>query len=165
MANVLPTWIADSFEAFVRGQSFKVTGVTSLPEASLQKVWEYGLQRILNDSAASCEGDNEKAIELAQKRWDNLIDGTLRASGGKSGNPITKRAGELAESAIKANAAFKAWAAKVEGDKEAVAKAVRAKLAELVKAEIAKGDESAFVKQAKIDVEAAKGLGAIEIDI
>lgn len=149
-----------NFTAKVRGQDFPVLPQT-ISAIGLAKIFEYGLQRIFNDAAASAKTDAE-AVELANKRLDNLTAGIIRAAGVRQGDPVKRRALELAESAVKANANFQAWVAKT--GLKISDKAVVAKLRELAANAVAvEGNQ--FTAQAKIDVEAAKGLGGIELDL
>lgn len=112
----------DSFRAIVREQPFDVEGISELPEKSLVKIFEYGLQRILNDASAGAKSKSE-ALDKAQARWDNLVIGVIRAGGGgKTGDPVMRRAIEIAEAKVKVNADFKKWLADNDlkiGDKEA----------------------------------------------
>lgn len=147
------------FEAKVRGVAFPVD-VSKLPQAALDKVFAYGLQRIFNDAAASAKTDSE-ATGLATKRLENLLAGIVRVSPQREGNPVRARALDLASARIKANPKFTAWLTEAKlkaGDKAAVAK-----VRELALAAISK-DGNAFMVQAQVDVDAAKGLD-IDIDI
>ena len=140
---------------------------SAMPMASRVHVWNYGLRQILNDAMASAKNDDE-ALAFAQKRLDNLMSGTLRASGGGSkGNPVRKRAQEIAEGKIALNAKFIAWVEAVkaaESDPLKVLGAKAKKLRELaVKAIEVEGN--AYMAQAKIDVENAASLDDIEIEI
>jgi hypothetical protein len=146
--------IPESFTAKVHGMDFQVADIHNLPTQSLRKIVEYGLQRIFNDSTASGKDDAER-MSLAAKRLDNLKLGVIRASGVRTGDPVKRRALELAEVAVKASPKFQAWLAENKlkaGDKAAVAQ-IR-KNAE--KAVTTEGNR--FTAQAKIDVESAKGL-------
>lgn len=149
-----------SFTARVRGVPFTVdTG--DLPAVSRVRVYEYGLQRILNDSVASAKSDDE-ALALAQKRWNNLVAGIARASSPRTGNAVERRAMELALAAVTSNASFLAaiGAAGLKvTSKEAVAKA-RALAAE----QIAIPDNQ-FTAQAELDVAAAKALTLTDLVI
>ena len=145
-----------SFTAKVRGVEFKIDDIQSLPVQSLAKIFEYGLQRISNDSAASAKTD-EEAIQLATKRWDNLRAGVIRAAGTRIGDPVKRRANELAMNAVANAPKFKAWLATAQlktSDKTAIAQQ---------KAQAAKHIES-FMAQAKIDVEGAKALPTLDLD-
>lgn len=155
--------VPTSFVANVRGQAFTIANLDTLPVESLTKIFEYGLQRIFNDAAAGAkQGDKAEALALAQKKLDNLRAGIIRASGERTGDPVRKRALELASSAIKGNAAFIKWAQdsglKI-GDKEA-----QAKIAELAKAQVGK-EGNKFSLQAAKDVEAAAALGTLELEL
>lgn len=162
MAKIeLNSIVPESFTAKVHGLDFKMEGLRDLPEASLRKIFEYGAQRIMNDSTASGKTDDER-LALAQKRWDNLREGVIRATGARTGDPIKRRALELAEARIKVAPKFVAWLAEAKlkmGDKAAVAK-----LRELAEKQVSV-DGNPFTAQAKIDVEAAKGLTIDDLDI
>lgn len=98
----------DVFTAYVRKQEFTVP-MGELPQAALDKIMAYGLQRIFNDSAANAKSD-EEALELAGKKLDNLLNGIIRASGGGGkGDPVRTRARDIAEGKIKKSNMFKAW--------------------------------------------------------
>lgn len=145
------------FTAKVRGVDFPLTDIQSWPVQSLNKVLEYGLQRIFNDSAASAKTDAE-AVQLANKRLDNLRSGVLRASGNRIGDPIKRRAMELAVNAVLRAPKFQAWLAEAKlkaSDKDAIAK----------RNELAAKHIDAYMAQAKIDVEAAQALPVLEIEI
>jgi hypothetical protein len=161
MTNTLT--IPAAFTANVRGQAFKVEGLHDMPEASIAKIFEYGLQRIFNDAAAGAkQGDKEEALALAQKKLDNLRAGIIRATGDRSGDPVRKRALELATAVIKVNPKVIAWA-QASGLKMGD-KAVVAKVAELARDAVEK-DENQFIVQAKKDVEAASALSGLEIEL
>lgn len=150
-----------TFTAKVRGVDFPIKDIQSLPVASLRKIFEYGLQRISNDSAASAKTD-EEAVNLATKRWDNLRAGVIRSAGSRIGDPVKRRAMELAEAKVATAPKFVAWLAEAKlkaSDKDAVAK--RRELAE--KQISVEGNP--FTAQAKIDVEAAKSLTVEDLEI
>jgi nucleotide-binding universal stress UspA family protein len=153
--------VPEAFTAKVRGVDFPIADIQALPEASLRKIFEYGLQRISNDSAASAKTD-EEAVQLATKRWDNLRAGVIRAAGSRIGDPVKRRAMELAEAKVATAPKFVAWLAEAKlkaSDKDAVAK--RRELAE----KQISVDGNPFTTQAKKDVEAAKGLTIDELEI
>jgi hypothetical protein len=150
-----------TFTAKVRGVDFPLSDIQAWPAQSLAKVFEYGLQRIFNDSAASAKTDDE-AVQLATKRLDNLKAGVIRAAGNRIGDPVKRRAMELAEAKVAAAPKFIAWlqAAKLKaGDKDAVAKR-----RELAGKQI-EVEGNPFTAQAKKDVEAAKGLSIEDLVI
>lgn len=155
--------VPTDFVANVRGQPFKVEALDTLPVESLTKIFEYGLQRIFNDAAAGAkQGDKAEALALAQKKLDNLRAGIIRASGERTGDPVRKRALELAASAIRGNATFIKWCQdsglKI-GDKEA-----QAKIAELSKAQVVK-EGNKFTAQAEKDVAAQAALSGLELEL
>lgn len=157
----IPTWVPETFTAKVHGEDFVMKGLHDLPVASLAKIFEYGAQRIMNDSTASGKDDAER-MALAHKRWDNLKSGVIRATGTRTGDPIKRRALELAEARVKVAPKFVAWLAEAKlklGDKAAVAK-----VRELAEKQVSV-EGNPFMVQAKIDVEAAKGLTIDELDI
>lgn len=150
-----------TFTAKVRGVDFPLADIQSWPQASLAKVMEYGLQRIFNDSAASAKTD-EEAVQLASKRLDNLRQGIIRASGSRIGDPVKRRALELAEARVRVAPKFVAWLAEAKlklSDKAAVAK-----VRELAEKQVSV-EGNPFTAQAKLDVEAAKGLTIEDLDI
>lgn len=146
-----------SFTAKVRGVDFPLSDIQAWPAQSLAKVFEYGLQRIFNDSAASAKTDDE-AVQLATKRLDNLKAGVIRAAGNRIGDPVKRRAMELAVNAVQRAPKFQAWLAEAKlkaSDKDVVAK----------RNELAAKHIDAYMAQAKIDVEAAQALPVLEIEI
>lgn len=161
MATNLNSIVPESFTAKVHGVDFVMSDLRNLPEASLRKIFEYGAQRIMNDSTASGKDDAER-LSLAQKRWDNLQAGVIRATGARTGDPVKRRALELAEARIRVAPKFVAWLAEAKlklSDKAAVAK-----LRELAEKQVS-AEGNPFTAQAKIDVEAAKGLAIDDLEI
>lgn len=147
----------DQFTAKVRGVDFTVD-LDQLPANSLAKVFEYGMQRILNDSAANAKTD-EEATAMAQKRWDNLVSGVLRASPNREGNPIKAEAKRIALAKVAQAPKFRAWLA--ENGLKASDKLAKAKQVEMADT-LAQRDD--ILALAKANVDAAKGLD-IDIDI
>lgn len=116
--------VPETFEAKVRGVSFNVEPV-SLPVHSLERIFAYGLQRILNDACAGAKND-EEAKSLAETKWGNLKAGVLRASGTREGDPIKAEAKRIALAKVLSAPVFKGWLAENSlkaGDKDAKAKA------------------------------------------
>lgn len=153
--------IPESFTAKVHGLDFPVTAIHDLPTQSLRKIVEYGLQRIFNDSTASGKDDAER-LSLANKRLDNLKSGVIRATGVRTGDPVKRRALELAEARIRVAPKFVAWLQEAKlklSDKAAVAK-----MRELAEKQVG-AEGNPFIAQARIDVEAAKGLTIEDLDI
>lgn len=151
-----------SFAPNVTGSPFAVDW-SKLPQAALDKIFTYGAQRLFNDAAASAKGDARVGHALAQKRLDALYEGIVRASGTRGGDPIRRRALEIAESRIRVAPKFISWC-QAQGfkisDKRAVS-AMRAKAQELIS-----GEGNPILAQAKLDVEASKELGVdIEFDV
>lgn len=150
IASIIP----ESFTAKVHGTDFKMDALHDLPLASLRKIFEYGAQRIMNDSTASGKDEAER-MALANKRWDNLKGGIIRATGSRTGDPVKRRALELAEAAVKASPKFQAWLA--ENKAKASDKGAIAQIRKNAEKAVAV-DGNRFMAQAKTDVEAAKGL-------
>jgi hypothetical protein len=140
--------------------------LADMPEVSMTHIFDYGLRQILNDAMASGKTPTEREA-LMNKRLDNLLKGTLRASGGGSSDPVRKRAIELAETKIAKAPKFVAWVVelkKVETDPLKALSAKAKKLRELaVKAIEVEGNQ--YVAQAKLDVEAAQALDDVDIEI
>lgn len=133
--------------------------VADLPQLSLNHIFAYGLRQILNDAMASAESESE-AQGMVQKRLDNLLAGTLRASPVREGDPVRKRALELATQAVIASEAFIKACQKAgvrTTHKDAVAKA-KAKAAEVIAVE-----GNRFTAQAEIDVASAKAIGTVDL--
>jgi hypothetical protein len=152
--------VPKAFVAKVRGVDFPFNP-QEWTEAGVVKALEYGFQRIMNDSAASAKTD-EEAVSLAKKRLDNLSQGIIRAAGSRIGDPVKRRALELAEARIKVAPKFVAWLG--EAKLKASDKAAIAKLRELAEKQVSV-EGNPFTAQAKIDVESAKGLTIDELDI
>ena len=135
--------------------------VADLSPTVLAHIFSYGLRQILNDAMASGKTEAEKQA-LAEKRLANLVSGTLRASPIREGNPVRRRAIELASAAVVANPTFIAWAAKASlkvTSKDAVAKA------RAIAVEAVDKPGNKFTAQAELDVAAAKAIGEIEIEL
>lgn len=150
--------ISDRFVALVRKQSLEINP-TELPEVAVRKVFEYGLQRILNDSSAGAESP-EEAMQLAQKRWDALKSGQLRAARVGGGDPVAREAMRLAIQTVKKHPKFLAWLA--ENKLKADAKEAVAKLRELAEQRSKKDD---IQKLAKANVAAAEKITVVEDDL
>lgn len=154
--------VADTMSvALPKAKTTVEVAVAKLPPQSLAHIFNYGLRQILNDAMAPAKTDAE-AIAGAQKRLDNLIAGTLRAAPTRTGDPVMRRAKELAANAVEANPKFIAWAAEKKVKK--ADKVYRAMVESQVAKALAKPD-NAYIAQAKVDVEAAKALDAIEIEL
>lgn len=97
--------IPATFMARVREQDFAINDLHAWPEISIAKVFEYGMQQIFNDAAASAK-DKAEALALAQKKLDNLRNGVLRASPVRESDPIKAEAMRIStaqvEDALKA---------------------------------------------------------------
>lgn len=157
MATTQTMDVPKTFTAKVRGVDFPLTDIQSWPPQSLAKVMEYGLQRIFNDSAASAKTDDE-AVQLATKRLDNLRAGVIRAAGNRIGDPVKRRAMELATNAVTRAPKFQAWLGEAKlkaSDKDAIAK----------RNELAAKHIEAYMAQAKKDVEAAQALPVLDIEV
>lgn len=136
-------------------------------ETVLNHVFDYGLRQILNDAMASGKTDAERR-QLAEKRLDTLYSGNLRASGVRVGDPVKRRAIEIATAKVKVSPKFIAWVNDNKpkagaSDKEKLAwlktqaDAVRKNAEKLAQAE-------SIMAQAKIDVEAASAID-VEVDL
>jgi hypothetical protein len=147
--------VPELFEAKARGVSITVRP-QDMPEASLNRIFAYGLQRIVNDACAGAK-DDEEATSLANKKLENLYAGLLRASGTREGDPIKAEALRIALVKVKASPKVKAWVVEnglKTGDKEAVAKFKELAL------DLASRED--IVEQAKANV---SGVRDLEIDI
>ena len=147
--------IEDTFTANVHGQAFPIEGIQSWPEASLRKVWEYGLQRIFNDAGAIGKDEPKShAIAKAQKRLDNLANGVLRASPHRESDPVKAEAQKIAlarfKAAVVAKHGAKAFAA-------LEASVVRAKVLEVIER------NPDIIATAKKNVEATRALTNIDL--
>lgn len=76
-------------------ESFEVD-FAKLPDASQAHVIAYGLRQLLNDAAASAN-KGTASRDAVQKRLDNLMAGTLRASTGRTADPVAREAKSIAE--------------------------------------------------------------------
>lgn len=152
--------VPSAFTAKVRGVDFPFNP-QEWTAAGVVKALEYGFQRIMNDSAASAKTD-EEAVQLAKKRLDNLSQGIIRAAGSRIGDPVKRRALELAEARIRVAPKFTAWL--TEAKLKASDKLAVAKIRELAEKQVTV-EGNPFTAQAKIDVEAAKGLTIEDLDI
>lgn len=132
-----------------------------MPQASLEHIFTYGIRQILNDAMAASKTAPE-ALGAANKRLDNLLNDNLRGSPVREGNPVRKRALELAFAKIVKNAAFIASCQKA-GIKVTHKDAVK-KANEIARTWIAK-EGNQYMVQAAIDVEAAKALESDDMDL
>lgn len=136
----------NEFTAQVRGQDFKITDMDKWPEVSRAKVIAYGLQRLFNDSAAGAKNGAE-ALELAGKRLDAMAKGVMRASVGRTGDPVKAEALSIATKLVvdaMRKAGFKG--------KDLQGETVRAKAVALIE------KNPAITATAKANVEARAGL-------
>lgn len=146
-----------AFFVKARGVAIEVD-IAELPAASLTKIFEYGMQRIVNDACAGAK-DDEQAKALAEKKLDNLFAGIIRASGTREGNPVAAEAMKIAMGKVRGAAVFRAWVQENGlklSDKEALAK--QKELAQ----GLAKRDD--IVTLARANVESVKDLD-IDLDI
>lgn len=152
--------ITDQFVAHVRKQPVKINP-TELPDNSVRKVFEYGLQRILNDSSAGADTP-EEAVAQAMKRWDALKKGIIRQARTGGGDPVAREAMRLAVAAVKKHPKFVAWLA--ENKLKASDKQATEKLRELAEQRAQKDD---IQKLAKANVSAVDKIdvGDDEIDL
>lgn len=149
--------VPEAFVARIRGQEFAVSP-QDLPDHVLARVFEYGLQQMLNDSAASAT-DEDDAMAKAGARWDNMKAGVLRAAGNREGDPIKAEAKRIAQGLVAKAKVYIGWLQ--ENGLKAGSKEGKAKLNELA-AQLATREN--ILAQAKANVEAAKGLD-IDIEI
>jgi hypothetical protein len=148
--------LADEFTANIRKQPMKITLPADLPEQSVRKIFEYGLQRILNDASAGAK-DEAEALVFAAKRWDSLVAGVIRQTRVVTGDPVAREAMKIAIAKVQAAPKFKAWAQ--ENQLKPADKAYTEQLRELAKPLAARED---IMARAKANVDAA---AAIEVDI
>lgn len=132
-----------------------------MPEASLNHVFAYGIRQILNDAMASAKTDAEREAGAA-KRLDNLMNGTLRASPIREGNPVRARAMELAIAKVVKHPKFIEWCQK-SGIKVSHKDAVKAAREQAKKWVDVEGNK--FMAQAEKDVAEAKTLNADDLDL
>ena len=136
--------IADVMTANIRGTMVE-RDLTVLPPEALAYIFQYGFQRINNDSAGA--NKDEAAVANSDKKWAALVSGKIRASGTRTTDELGKECKRLAEIAVKA--AIKAKNATVDKDQ--------------LKALIAKHAASAtIVAKAKVNLEATADM---ELDI
>jgi hypothetical protein len=127
MANVTQTGIV----TVETGQVTLQVDLGAMSQAGLDKVFAYGLKKILADAHAGKRGD--EALGLAQKRLDALMSGEFRrGGGGRTSDPVKALAKSLAESQWKAlgKAVQDAALAKVGGERKEALARIMAKLAE-----------------------------------
>jgi hypothetical protein len=137
--------------AAVRKQSVTVA-IADWPLASIEKIFAYGFQQLLNDAAAPAKDESE-IMPLVQKRIDNLANGVLRASPNRESDPVKAEAIRIATGMVEK--ALKAKGLKV---KDVGATKVR----ELAKELIAKNESITATAQA--NVTATKDL-SIDVDL
>lgn len=92
--------VGDTHIAQVRKTPFTVD-ISTWPEASLRKVFEYGIQQLLNDAAAPAKTPAEIA-PLVEKRIVNLANGVLRATRIGGGDPVAREALRIATGMVAA---------------------------------------------------------------
>lgn len=151
--------IAEAFTANIRKQPMKLDLPANLPEQSIRKIFEYGLQRILNDASASAKTPAE-ALELAGKRWDSLVAGQIRQSAVRTGDPIAREAMRLAIAKVQASPKVKAWQAT--NGLKVTDKEYTDKVRELAKAYAERDD---ILATAKANVELADSVEVDDDDI
>lgn len=144
-----------SFTARVRGVAFRIDDINLWPKESLEKVFEYGLQRIMNDACAGAKSGDE-AVALASKRRDNLANGVMRATAVRaSGDPVEAEGLRLALAQVHLRLAERGKSVKDVGGAAEVKKLAQAHYEK---------NRDAFVKQAKANLAAASSL-EIEVDL
>lgn len=147
--------IPDTFTARVRSVPFMMTDIRAMPTTSLAKIFEYGLQRIMNDACASAK-TGEEATALAYKRWENLQKGVIRATAVRtSGDPVEAEGLRLALAQVHLRLAERGKSVKDVGGAAEVKKLAQAHYEK---------NRDAFVKQAKANLAAASSL-EIEVDL
>jgi hypothetical protein len=137
----------------VKAETDYTVDPAQLPDHVRDHVWAYGLRQILNDAAASAKNADE-AKGMADKRFANLLAGTLRASSGRESDPVKAEALRLATAIV-----HKALRAK--GFK--IADVKPAQVRELALAKIEKDPD--IMALAKANVEQAKALSVDADDI
>lgn len=100
----------ETFVAGIKKTAMRFEGVGDLPQVSLDRVFAYGLQQLLNDAAASAK-DEVEAHDMAQARWDNLLAGIVRAARGPTGDPVAREAMKIAIGKVKVHPKYVAWLA------------------------------------------------------
>ena len=63
-------------EATVNKKTYQVA-LNEIPNASLVKIFSYGLQRIVNDKCGGSDKDDEEKDRLATERIASILDGTV----------------------------------------------------------------------------------------
>ena len=101
--------IPETATVSIRKANMTINALRSWPQASLDKVFAYGLQQILNDAAAPAGKDAARAdIEaLVLKRVDNLSKGVMRASFVRTSDPVAVEALRIATERVVAAAKAK----------------------------------------------------------
>lgn len=84
--------------------SFAVN-LESMPQASLDYIFAYGLKQCLSDARSAAKSADE-AKGMVQKKLDALLAGTIRVAGSRTTDPVGQEAKRLARLAI--DAALKA---------------------------------------------------------
>jgi len=101
MAQVTITLDAIAFEREIGKAGMMEINLAKMPEASLTYIFNYGLKQVLADAhSAAKTGDEAKA--LSEKKLEALYEGTLRASSGRTSDPVLAEAKRLAKAAIEA---------------------------------------------------------------
>lgn len=144
-----------------------VFDMATLPEHVVNHAMEYGLRQIINDAASSVKVKVDgaaltgKALDkakaeagaLSDKRYQNMLDGNLRASVGRTADPV--RAAAIAEATKKVEAAIAKKGGKVKDYKSA---AIRARAIAAIEA------DPSFMVRAQAYVDSINAAGS-EIDI
>ena len=111
--------IADTLTANIRGTMVE-RDLTVLPPEALAYIFQYGFQRINNDSAGQNKG--EDAVANSDKKWTALVSGKIRASSTRTTDELGKECKRLAEIAVKAAIAAKGLTVDKDNLKALVAK-------------------------------------------
>lgn len=92
-----------------------------LPQASLDYIFAYGLKQVLADAHSSAK-TLEEAKALSEKKLAALYEGTIRASSGRTSDPVLAEAKRLAKAALEKALKEAGKKATPEAMKEAVIK-------------------------------------------
>lgn len=134
----------------------------SLKDHVKDYVIRYGLTQILNDAHSSVTATEEpdatkrgeQALTLAEKKLQAMVNGEVRAFGGRTGDPVQAEANKLARNAI-----LKALKAQGRKAKEVEPEAMRTAIAKYL------AGNPKVLEIAKSNIEAAKGLDITGIEV
>lgn len=120
--------------------------MTALPDTAIAYLFDYGVKQALNDARSAAKTKDE-ALALVAKKVDALMAGNTRIASARTGDPVMRRAKEIAKAMIEA--------ALRKANKKAD------NMGDLVGALLAKKPE--IMEQARKEVEAAQAT-AIDLD-